>query len=158
MLNLKEIESQEWERAYEISKELIEKPKPSMLMFIFPFVLMPFIQELRAYKIKREFFLKEYMYIKNIVFDELKNGWDYLNIEKNIRIKIFKNDVCEKLYHYQYEEAICTLHYFLERTKEKDLRKKEILTLEKTIEILNLKDEALEISFKLKKILELKSR
>ncbi|MEG0069458.1 MAG: hypothetical protein RR693_06700 [Cetobacterium sp.] len=158
MLNLKEIESQEWERACEISKELIEKPKPSMLMFIFPFVLMPFIQEMRVYKLKRELFLREYMYIKNIVFDELKNGWDYLNIEKNIRVKISKNNVHEELYKCQYEEAICILNYFLEKVKEKELRKKEILTLEKTIEILNLKDETLELSFKLKKILELKTK
>ncbi|MBC2850833.1 hypothetical protein H5J22_05210 [Cetobacterium sp. 8H] len=158
MLNLKSIESQEWERANEISKELIEKPKPSILMFIFPFVLMPFIQEMRAYKLKRELFLKEYMYIKNIVFEELKNGWDYINIEKNIRIKISKNNVHEELYKCQYEEAICTLQFFLERVKEKEMRKKEIFTLEKTIEILNLKDEALELSLKLKKILELKSK
>lgn len=158
MLSLKKIESQEWERAYEISKELLEKPKPSMLMFIFPFVLMPFIQEMRAYKVKRDIFLKEYMYIKNMIFEELRNGWDYLNIEKNIKVQIFKGEKYEELYRFQYEEAICTLDYFLERVKEKEFRKKEIVTLEKTIEILNLQGEALELSFRLKKILEKKMR
>lgn len=53
---------EEKKRAIDISNEIIEKPKLSMMVVIFPFLLINYIQELRVYRYKKEFFLKEYLF------------------------------------------------------------------------------------------------
>ncbi|MGL4211030.1 MAG: hypothetical protein ACRCRT_05745, partial [Cetobacterium somerae] len=78
---------EEKKRAIEISNEIIEKPKISMMVVIFPFLLINYIQELRVYRYKKEFFLKEYLFLKNMVVDLLKEG--YSSSEK-IKIEIEK--------------------------------------------------------------------
>ncbi|MGL5760729.1 MAG: hypothetical protein ACRCXS_04895, partial [Cetobacterium sp.] len=69
MQNIDIFIEEEKKRAIEISNEIIEKPRISMMVVVFPFLLINYIQELRIYRYKKEFFLKEYLFLKRITVD-----------------------------------------------------------------------------------------
>ncbi|MEG2256179.1 MAG: hypothetical protein RSA05_07165 [Cetobacterium sp.] len=145
---------EEKKRAIEISNEIIEKPKVSMMVVIFPFLLINYIQELRVYRYKKEFFLKEYLFLKNMVVDLLKEG--YSSSEK-IKIEIekllIKDEKYLEFYKYQIQEALSIKKYIFQEESEKIMRLKEIETLKKWMDIFEVDEESLGVSLKLFKTL-----
>ena len=140
--------------ALEVASKLIEKPKISMMVVIFPFLLINFIGDLRIYRYKREFFLKEYMFLKKIVCELLKEK-EFLDSELKERLErvLVKETRYKELYCSQIEEGIAIKKYLTGESDEVFMRSKEVETLKKTIEVLNLKGDALETSQKLLYIL-----
>ena len=154
MQNIDIFMEKEKKRAIEISSEIIEKPKISMMVVIFPFLLINFIQELRVYRYKKEFFLKEYLYLKNVVIDLLKNG--YLaqeELKEKIEEALIKNEEYLEFYKYQIQEALSIRDYIFQEKNEKIMRLKEIETLKKWMDIFKLEGDNLEVSLKLLNIL-----
>lgn len=74
MQNIDIFIEKERKRAIEISNEVVEKPKVSMMIVVFPFLLINYIQELRVYRYKKEFFIKEYLYLKIMMVNIIKRG------------------------------------------------------------------------------------
>ncbi|MGL5984801.1 MAG: hypothetical protein ACRCZ1_06020, partial [Cetobacterium sp.] len=81
VLNVEDFLKKENKRAFGIGNELIEKPKLSMMVVVFPILLINFIQDSRIYRYKKEFFIKEYMFLKNIVVQFLTEKSDILESE-----------------------------------------------------------------------------
>ncbi|MGL4971295.1 MAG: hypothetical protein ACRC45_06745, partial [Cetobacterium sp.] len=103
---------------------------------------------------KREFFLKEYMFLKKIVCELLKEK-EFLDSELKERLErmLVKEERYKELYCSQIEEGIAIKKYLTGESDEVFMRSKEVETLKKTIEVLNLKGDALETSQKLLYIL-----
>lgn len=155
MQNTEEFLEREKDLALEVAFELIEKPKISMMVVLFPILLIDFIRDSRVYKYKVEFFLKEYMFLKNLVVSFLKEGFfsdDELKIE--LKKKLLKELKYEKLYNLQIEECLAIKNYIFLEVDEKIMRREELKTLKHTIDILGLKGDNFESSLKLLKILE----
>lgn len=137
-------------RAIEISNEVVEKPKVSMMIVVFPFFLINYIQELRVYRYKKEFFIKEYLYLKIMMVNILKEGYFSteeikLQIEKNL----IKNEKYLEFYEYQIQEALAIKGYIFQEENEQAMRLKEIETLKKWIDVFEVDKESLEVSLKL---------
>lgn len=141
MQNVDNFIEEEKRRAIEISNEVIEKPKISMMIVIFPFLLINYIQELRVYRYKKEFFIKEYLFLKKIVVHLLKEG--YFSSEK------IKDEKYLEFYRCQIQEAISIKKYILQEESEKVMRLKEIETLKKWMDIFEADEESLGVSLKL---------
>ncbi|MGL6023859.1 MAG: hypothetical protein ACRC0F_04520, partial [Cetobacterium sp.] len=107
MQNTEEFLKREKDLALEVAFELIEKPKISMMVVLFPILLIDFIRDSRVYKYKVEFFLKEYMFLKNLVVSFLKEGF-FSDDELKIQLKkeLFKESKYENLYCLQIEECL----------------------------------------------------
>ncbi|MGL5355641.1 MAG: hypothetical protein ACRDAQ_03695 [Cetobacterium sp.] len=155
MQNTEEFLKREKDLALEVAFELIEKPKISMMVVLFPILLIDFIRDSRVYKYKVEFFLKEYMFLKNLVVSFLKEGF-FSDDELKIQLKkeLFKESKYENLYCLQIEECLSIKNYIFLEVDEKIMRKKELKTLKHTIDILSLKGDSFESGLKLLKILE----
>ena len=154
MQNIDIFMEEEKKRAIEISSEIIEKPKISMMVVIFPFLLINFIQELRVYRYKKEFFLKEYLYLKNLVIDLLKNGYSAQEeLKEKIEESLIKNGEYLEFYKYQIQEALSIRDYIFQEKSEKVMRLKEIETLKKWMDIFKLEGDNLEVSLKLLNVL-----
>lgn len=140
--------------ALEVASKLIEKPKVSIMVVVFPFLLINFIQELRIYRYKREFFLKEYLFLKRLVCDFL-NADNLLDdeLEKRLENVLVKDEKYKELYCCQIKEGMAIKRYLSGESEEVSIRFKEIETLKKTIEVLDLKGDALETSQRLLNIL-----
>ncbi|MGL6066300.1 MAG: hypothetical protein ACRC0R_04410 [Cetobacterium sp.] len=155
MQNTDEFLKREKKLALEVAFELIEKPKISMMVVLFPILLIDFIRDSRVYKYKVEFFLKEYMFLKNLVVSFLKKGFfsdDELKIE--LKKELFKESKYENLYYLQIEECLMIKNYIFLEVDEKIMRREELKTLKHTIDILSLKGDSFESGLKLLKILE----
>ncbi|WP_297434440.1 hypothetical protein [uncultured Cetobacterium sp.] len=150
MQNVDNFIEEEKRRAIEISNEVIEKPKISMMIVIFPFLLINYIQELRVYRYKKEFFIKEYLFLKKIVVHLLKEG--YFSSEKikdEIEKLLIKDEKYLEFYRCQIQEAISIKKYILQEESEKVMRLKEIETLKKWMDIFEVDEESLGVSLKL---------
>ncbi|MGL5089326.1 MAG: hypothetical protein ACRC6Z_07780, partial [Cetobacterium sp.] len=102
MLNIEEFLKKENRLAFEVASELIEKPKISMMVMLFPILLINFIGDSRVYKYKIEFFLKEYMFLKNLVSSLLKEEiLSEYEFKKRLQSILFKESKYEELYNYQ---------------------------------------------------------
>lgn len=157
MQNIDTFMEMEKKRAVEISNEILEKPKVSMLVVIFPFLLINFIQELRVYRYKREFFIKEYLYLKRVVTDIIKKGYSSTESLKNeIETILIKDEKYMEFYSYQIQEALSIRDYIFQEGSEKYMRVKEIETLRRWIDTFEVEENGLEVSFKLFKILSSK--
>ncbi|MGL4998670.1 MAG: hypothetical protein ACRC5W_03015 [Cetobacterium sp.] len=155
MLNIEGFLKNENRLAFEVASELIEKPKISMMVVLFPILLINFIGDSRIYKYKVEFFLKEYMFLKNLVSSLLKEeSLSDDELKKRLESILFKEAKYKELYNYQISEALSIKDYIYEHKIEKVMREKEIITLKSTISILSLEGDSLESSLKLLKILE----
>ncbi|WP_293721386.1 hypothetical protein [uncultured Cetobacterium sp.] len=140
--------------ALKVATKLIEKPKISMMVVIFPFLLINFIQDLRIYRYKREFFLKEYLFLKKTICELLKEKeLSDTELEERIESIIVKDNKYSELYRCQIDEGIAIKKYLTGERDEMFMRSKEIETLKRTIEILKLNGDALETSQKLLNIL-----
>lgn len=150
-MRIKEFEKEEEKRALKISNEIIEKPKISILVIIFPFLLINFIQDMRIYRFKKEFFIKEYLFLKKAIIGL---------IEKDIDIKIglekvlFRNKKNKEVYISQLNEGMEIYKYLNGEVSKKSIRLKELETLEKVIKNISDNNELKEVSLKLKLILE----
>ena len=145
---------EEKKRAVEISNEIIEKPKISMMVVIFPFILINFIQKLRVYRYKKEFFLKEYLYLKKIVTDLLKNGCsNQQELKEKIESFLIIDEKYIEFYEYQIQEALTIRDYIFQEKSEKIMRLKEIETLKKWMDIFKSEGDNLEVSLKLLNVL-----
>ncbi len=157
MQNIDTFMEMEKKRAIEISNEILEKPKVSMLVVIFPFLLINFIQELRVYRYKREFFIKEYLYLKRVVTDIIKKGYSSTESLKNeIETILIKDEKYMEFYNCQIQEALSIRDYIFQEGSEKYMRVKEIETLRRWIDTFEVEENSLEVSFKLFKILSSK--
>lgn len=157
MQNIDTFMEMEKKRAIEISNEILEKPKVSMLVVIFPFLLINFIQELRVYRYKREFFIKEYLYLKRVVTDIIKKGYSSTESLKNeIETILIKDEKYMEFYSCQIQEALSIRDYIFQVGSEKYMRVKEIETLRRWIDTFEVEENGLEVSFKLFKILSSK--
>lgn len=150
MQNIDIFIEKERKRAIEISNEVVEKPKVSMMIVVFPFLLINYIQELRVYRYKKEFFIKEYLYLKIMTVNILKEGYFSteeikLQIEKNL----IKNEKYLEFYEYQIQEALAIKGYIFQEENEQAMRLKEIETLKKWIDEFEVDKESLEVSLKL---------
>lgn len=150
MQNIDIFIEKERKRAIEISNEVVEKPKVSMMIVVFPFLLINYIQELRVYRYKKEFFIKEYLYLKIMTVNILKEGYFSteeikLQIEKNL----IKNEKYLEFYEYQIQEALAIKGYIFQEENEQAMRLKEIETLKKWIDVFEVDKESLEVSLKL---------
>ncbi|MGL4868364.1 MAG: hypothetical protein ACRC5F_06225 [Cetobacterium sp.] len=156
VLNIEEFMKNENKRAFEIANELIEKPKISMMVVIFPILLINFIQDSRVYRYKKEFFIKEYMFLKNIVVQFLTEKSDISESEFLFKLEnsLSKNFKYKNIYEAQIDEALSLKRYIFGENSETFMRDKEIITLNRTIESLELKDESLETSLELLSILK----
>lgn len=155
MQNIDIFIEEEKKRAIEISNEIIEKPRISMMVVVFPFLLINYIQELRIYRYKKQFFLKEYLFLKRITVDLLKKG--YLSSEKiktQIEKVLIKDEKYLEFYRYQIQEALSIKKYLFQEESEKIMRLKEIETLKKWIDVFEVDKESLEVSLKLLKALK----
>ena len=154
MQNVDNFIDRERKRAVEISNKIIEKPKISMLVVVFPFLLINFIQELRVYRYKKEFFVKEYLYLKKVVVETLRNGYFSSESMKNeVENIIMKDKKYEEFYKYQIQEALTIRGYIFQEESEKNMRLKEIETLKKWMDTFELKKDNLDVSSKLFKVL-----
>ena len=157
MQNIDTFMEMEKKRAIEISNEILEKPKVSMLVVIFPFLLINFIQELRVYRYKREFFIKEYLYLKRVVTDIIKKGYSSTESLKNeIETILIKDEKYMEFYSCLIQEALSIRDYIFQEGSEKYMRMKEMETLRRWIDTFEVKENGLEVSFKLFKILSSK--
>lgn len=150
MQNIDIFIEKERKRAIEISNEVIEKPKVSMMIVVFPFLLINYIQELRVYRYKKEFFIKEYLYLKNMMVNILKEG--YFSTEEirfQIEKNLIKNEKYLEFYEYQIQEALAIKGYIFQEESEQAMRLKEIETLKKWIDVFEVNKESLEVSLKL---------
>lgn len=150
MQNIDIFIEKERKRAIEISNEVVEKPKVSMMIVVFPFLLINYIQELRVYRYKKEFFIKEYLYLKIMTVNILKEGYFSteeikLQIDKNL----IKNEKYLEFYEYQIQEALAIKGYIFQEENEQAMRLKEIETLKKWIDVFEVDKESLEVSLKL---------
>lgn len=150
MQNIDIFIEKERKRAIEISNEVVEKPKVSMMIVVFPFLLINYIQELRVYRYKKEFFIKEYLYLKIMMVNILKEGYFSteeikLQIDKNL----IKNEKYLEFYEYQIQEALAIKGYIFQEENEQAMRLKEIETLKKWIDVFEVDKESLEVSLKL---------
>ncbi|MGL5918250.1 MAG: hypothetical protein ACRCYM_03290 [Cetobacterium sp.] len=156
VLNVEDFLKKENKRAFQIGNELIEKPKLSMMVVVFPILLINFIQDSRIYRYKKEFFIKEYMFLKNIVIQFLTEKSDILESEFLLKLEnsLSKNLKHKNIYDAQIDEALSIRNYIAGEKSENIMREKEVVTLNRTIESLELKGDSLETSLKLLNILK----
>lgn len=152
MKNIEEFMLEEKKRAINISDKIIDKPKISMMVVIFPFLLINFIQELRIYRYKKEFFLKEYLYLKNLVVKFLKNKPES-DLRKVLEKELIKDEKYLEFYEYQIQEALSIKKYIYQEENEENMRAKEIDTIKKIIEIFKLDGDKLDVTLKLLKVI-----
>ncbi|MDX8336702.1 MULTISPECIES: hypothetical protein [Cetobacterium] len=152
MKNIEEFMLEEKKRAINISDKIIDKPKISMMVVIFPFLLINFIQELRIYRYKKEFFLKEYLYLKNLVVKFLKNKPES-DLRKVLEKELIKDEKYLEFYECQIQEALSIKKYIYQEENEENMRAKEIDTIKKIIEIFKLDGDKLDVTLKLLKVI-----
>lgn len=150
MQNIDIFIEEEKKRAIKISNEIIEKPKISVMVIMFPFLLINYIQELRVYRYKKEFFIKEYLFLKKIVVNLLKEGYSSSEkIKKQIETILIKDEKYLEFYKCQIQEALSIKNYIFQEESEKVMRLKEIETLKKWIDMFEVDKESLGVSLKL---------
>lgn len=161
-MQLISIREAEESRASLIAERLIEKPKLSVMMIIFPLLFLTFVTQMKRYKLRREIFRKEYLFTRELVLEFLKTE-EREKAAEYFRSKIFKNceiENIEKLFEAQCAEAIEIYQRYekiLEGKDEsllsKEIKAAELNTLQISREIFQLDWENLEFSYKLEKIL-----
>lgn len=150
-MRIKEFEKEEEKRAIKISNEIIEKPKISILVVIFPFLLINFIQDMRIYRFKKEFFIKEYLFLKKAIIGLIEEDID---IKIGLEKVLFRNKKNKEVYISQLNEGMEIYKYLNGEVSKKSIRLKELETLEKVIKNISDNNELKEVSLKLKLILE----
>lgn len=161
-MQLISIREAEESRASLIAERLIEKPKLSVMMIIFPLLFLTFVTQMKRYKLRREIFRKEYLFTRELALEFLKTK-EREKAAEYFRSKIFKNceiENIEKLFEAQCAEAIEIYQRYekiLEGKDEsllsKEIKAAELNTLQISREIFQLDWENLEFSYKLEKIL-----
>lgn len=163
-MKLISIREAEESRASLIAEKLIEKPKLSVMMILFPLLFLTFVTQMKRYRLRREIFRKEYLFTRELVLEFLKiEERDRERAVEYFRDRIFKNceyENIEKLFEAQCAEAIEIYQRYekiLEEREEllfsQEIKSAELNTLQISREIFQLDWENLELSYKLEKIL-----